>query len=179
MTDKKDDNIIIGPWTGEPVDNNADWIKKKYDKALEKNNVQVKMQGKLDKIEILTEDVMIQLIHTLRENGYNLSDERFLLDIGFLSEVIKGTISRQESVPHVIQGLVDNLMTPDTTQNDDGMDVYYSKFNIPLLHELNDLAVEIKEETKTKLDIEFEPDTTLGSVSEWEKNKDEEDKDKD
>ena len=47
------------------------------------------MQGKLDKIEILTEDVMIQLIHTLRENGYNLSDERFLLDIGFLSEVIK------------------------------------------------------------------------------------------
>ena len=82
-------------------------------------------------------------------------------------------------MPHVIQGLVDNVMTPDTTQNDDGMDVYYSKFNIPLLHELNDLAVEIKEETKTKLDIEFEPDTTLGSVSEWEKNKDEEDKDKD
>ena len=134
MTDKKDDNIIVGPWTGEPVDNNADWIKKKYDKALEKNNVQLKMQGKLDKIEILTEDIMIQLIHTLRENGYNLSDERFLLDIGFLSEVIKGTISRQESVPHVIQGLVDNLMTPDKTQNDDGMDVYYSKFNIPLLH---------------------------------------------
>ena len=84
MTDKEKDNIIIGPWTGEPVDNNADWIKKKYDKALEKNNVQIKMQGKLDKIEILTEDVMIQLIHTLRENGYNLSDERFLLDIGFL-----------------------------------------------------------------------------------------------
>ena len=89
MTDKKDDNIIVGPWTGEPVDNNADWIKKKYDKALEKNNVQIKMQGKLDKIEILTEDIMIQLIHTLRENGYNLSDERFLLDIGFLSEVIQ------------------------------------------------------------------------------------------
>ena len=43
MTDKKDDNIIIGPWTGEPVDNNADWIKKKYDKALEKNTTQLKM----------------------------------------------------------------------------------------------------------------------------------------
>ena len=70
MTDKKDDNIIVEAWTGEPVDNNSDWIKKKYDKALEKNNVQIKMQGKLDKIEILTEDVMIQLIHTLRENGY-------------------------------------------------------------------------------------------------------------
>ena len=63
--------------------------------------------------------------------------------------------------------LVDIVKEPPLLKyiNDDGMDVYYSKFNIPLLHELNDLAVEIKEETQTKLDIEFEPDTTIGSVS--------------
>ena len=72
MTDKKDDNIIVGPWTGEPVDNNADWIKKKYDKALEKNTTQLKMEDKLAKIEILTENIMVQLIHTLSEKGYDI-----------------------------------------------------------------------------------------------------------
>ena len=174
MTDKKDDNIIIGPWTGEPVDNNADWIKKKYDKALEKNNVQIKMQGKLDKIEILTEDVMIQLIHTLRENGYNLSDERFLLDIGFLSETIKGIISRQEKLPHIVQGLIDKLMSPEETRNEDGIDLYYSRFDVPLLSDLVDMAGDIKEETKTEVDIEFEPDTTLHDVTNWNLNKDDE-----
>ena len=174
MTDKKDDNIIVGPWTGEPVDNNADWIKKKYDKALEKNNVQIKMQGKLDKIEILTEDIMIQLIHTLRENGYNLSDERFLLDIGFLSETIKGIISRQEKLPHIVQGLIDKLMSPEETRNEDGVDLYYSRFDVPLLSDLVDMAGDIKEETKTEVDIEFEPDTTLHDVTNWNLNKDDE-----
>ena len=102
MTDKKDDNIIVGPWTNEPVDNSAEWIKKKYDKALEKNTAQLKMQDKLARIEILTEDVMVQLIHTLSENSYDIADEKFILDIGFLSETIKGVISRQEKIPHIV-----------------------------------------------------------------------------
>ena len=175
MTDKKDDNIIVGPWTNEPVDNSAEWIKKKYDKALEKNTAQLKMQDKLARIEILTEDVMVQLIHTLQEKGYDLNDDKFILDIGFLSEVIKGTISRQEKVPHIVQGLVDNLMAPDKTQNEDGVDLHYSKFDVPLLSELVDMAGEIKDETK---EILFEPDTTLGDISDWNK-KDDEDKDND
>ena len=72
MTDKKDDNIIIGPWTGEPVDNNADWIKKKYDKALEKNTTQLEMQSKILKVDSITENIMVQLIHTLSEQGYEI-----------------------------------------------------------------------------------------------------------
>tara|TARA_Y100000992_G_scaffold97124_1_gene62689 strand:- start:43 stop:624 length:582 start_codon:yes stop_codon:yes gene_type:complete len=170
MTDKKDDetNVVVGPWGDTPIENNGEWIKQKYDKALDKNNTSKRVQEKFDRIEILTEKLMVQLIHTLSENNYNISDERFILDIGFLSEVIKGIISRQEKVPHIVQGLLDNIMSPEPTKNEDGMDVYYSRFDAPLLEELVDMADEVKEGTE----IRFEPDTELGDITNW--NKDEE-----
>ena len=168
MTDKKDDktNILIGPWGDKPVENNGEWIKEKYNKALDKNNTSNKVQEKLDRIEIITEKMMVQLIHTMSEYGYNISDERFILDIGFLSETIKGIISRQEKVPHIVQGLLDNIMSPEPTKNEDGMDVYYSRFDAPLLEELVDMADEVKEGTE----IAFEPDTELGDITNWNKN---------
>ena len=172
MTDKKDDetNILIGPWGDKPVENNGEWIKEKYNKALDKNNTSNKVQEKLDRIEIITEKMMVQLIHTMSEYGYNISDERFILDIGFLSEVIKGIISRQEKVPHIVQGLLDNIMSPEPTKNDDGMDVYYSRFDANLLNELVGMADDIKGESETE--ILFEPDTELEDVTNWNKDED-------
>ena len=170
MTDKKDNetNIVIGPWGDKPVENNGEWIKEKYNKALDKNNTANKTQEKLDRIEIITEKMMVQLIHTMSEYGYNISDERFILDIGFLSETIKGIISRQEKVPHIVQGLLDNIMSPEPTKNQDGIDVYYSRFDAPLLEELVEMADEVKEGTE----IRFEPDTELGDITNWNKDED-------
>lgn len=172
MTDKKDDetNILVGPWGDTPIENNGEWIKEKYNKALDKNNTSKRVQEKFDRIEILTEKLMVQLIHTLSENNYNISDERFILDIGFLSEVIKGVISRQEKVPHIIQGLLDNIMSPEPTKNEDGMDVYYSRFDANLLNELVGMADDIKGESETE--ILFEPDTELEDVTNWNKDED-------
>lgn len=172
MTDKKDDetNVVVGPWGDTPIENNGEWIKQKYDKALDKNNTSKRVQEKFDRIEILTEKLMVQLIHTLSENNYNISDERFILDIGFLSEVIKGVISRQEKVPHIVQGLLDNIMSPEPTKNEDGMDVYYSRFDANLLNELVGMADDIKGESETE--ILFEPDTELEDVTNWNKDKD-------
>ena len=172
MTDKKDDetNVVVGPWGDTPIENNGEWIKEKYNKALDKNNTSKRVQEKFDRIEILTEKLMVQLIHTLSENNYNISDERFILDIGFLSEVIKGVISRQEKVPHIIQGLLDNIMSPEPTKNEDGMDVYYSRFDANLLNELVGMADDIKGESETE--ILFEPDTELEDVTNWNKDED-------
>jgi hypothetical protein len=117
---------------------------------------------------------MVQLIHTLSEKGYDISEQKFILDIGFLSETIKGIISRQEKLPHIVQGLIDKLMSPEETRNEDGVDLYYSRFDVPLLSDLVDMAGDIKEETKTEVDIEFEPDTTLHDVTNWNLNKDDE-----
>ena len=177
MTDKKDDktNVVVGPWGNEPIENNGEWTKKKIDKALDKNNTHKMMQDKLDRIEVITEKIMIQLIHTISEYGYDITDERFSLDIGFLSETVKGVLSRQEKLPHIIQGLLDNIMAPSPTQAEDGTDVYYSKFDAPLLSELVDMAEDIKDDDQTE--IAFESDLDLEDVTNW--NNDEEKKDKD
>ena len=87
MTDEKD-NIVVGPWGEKPIENNGEWIKEKYNKALDNNNTTLKMQEKLARVDIITENIMVQLIHTLSENSYDIADEKFILDIGFLSETI-------------------------------------------------------------------------------------------
>ena len=169
MTDKKDNetNIVIGPWGDKPVENNGEWIKEKYNKALDKNNTSNKVQEKLDRIEIITEKMMVQLIHTMSEYGYNISDERFILDIGFLSETVKGILSRQEKLPHIVQGLLDNIMAPDN-KSDSSTDVYYSRFDAALLAELVEMAEEIKEEgTEIAFESDLNLETDPEKISEW------------
>lgn len=170
MTDEKD-NVVVGPWGNTPIENNGEWIKEKYSKALEKNNTTLKMQEKLARIDIITENIMVQLIHTLSENGYDIGDEKFILDIGFLSEVIKGAMARQEKLPHIIQGLIDNLMTPDKTRNEDGVDLHYSKFDAPLLADLVEMAEEISEDTEISFEPDAELETDPDKISEWKDDK--------
>ena len=105
------------------------------------------------------------MIHTMNEQGYDISDESFILDIGFLSETIKGILSRQEKLPHVVQGLIDSLMTPEETQNEDGVDLHYSRFDAPLIADLVDMAEDIKNEEFNEDDIIFEADTD--KISDW------------
>ena len=170
MTDEKD-NVVVGPWGNTPIENKGEWIKEKYSKALEKNNTTLKMQEKLARIDIITENIMVQLIHTLSENGYDIGDEKFILDIGFLSEVIKGALARQEKLPHIIQGLIDNLMTPDKTRNEDGVDLHYSKFDAPLLADLVEMAEEISEDTEISFEPDAELETDPDKISEWKDDK--------
>ena len=154
MTDEKDNktNVVVGPWGDAPV----------------KNNTHKKYQEKLDRVEVITEKVMVQLIHTISEYGYDITDERFSLDIGFLSETVKGIVSRQEKLPHIIQGLLDNIMSPSPSELEDDIDVYYSRFDAPLLSELVGIAEDIKDDNQTE--IAFEPDTELEDITNWNKD---------
>ena len=80
MTDEKDknDNVVVGPWGQTPVENNGEWIKEKYNKALDKNNTTLKMQEKLSRVDIITENIMVQLIHTLSENSYIFNEKIYV-----------------------------------------------------------------------------------------------------
>ena len=188
MTDEKDknmDNVIYGPWGSDPVTQDkktSNWIKQKYDRELDKNNSQLQMKEKLAKIDLLTENVMVQMIHTLSENGYEIDDEQFILDVGFLSEVIKGTLSRQESLPHIIQGFIELIMSPEKKDTEDGVTLHYSRFDSPLLADTIEMVSEIVEEDD-EIDVEFKPDMeendTLHSKRNKELIKDEEKEDDD
>ena len=178
MTDKKDndvENVIYGPWGSEPVSNKYDkstsnWIKQKYDRELDKNNSQLQMKEKLAKIDAMTENVMVQMIHTFSENGYDIADEQFILDVGFLSEVIKGTLSRQEGLPHIIQGFIEQIMSPERKETEDGIDLHYSRFDSPLLADVIEMVSEIIESEEDEVEVEFKSDIdVLNKLSDEEK----------
>ena len=169
MTDEKDnnvDNVIYGPWGSEPVSNKYDkstsnWIKQKYDRELDRNNSQLQIKEKLAKIDAMTENVMVQMIHTFSENGYDIADEQFILDVGFLSEVIKGALSRQVGLPHIIQGFIEQIMSPERKETEDGIDLHYSRFDSPLLADVIEMVSEIIESEEDEVEVEFYPDTEL------------------
>ena len=178
MTDEKDndvDNVIYGPWGSEPVSNKYDkstsnWIKQKYDRELDKNNSQLQMKEKLAKIDAMTENVMVQMIHTFSENGYDIADEQFILDVGFLSEVIKGALSRQEGLPHIIQGFIEQIMSPERKETEDGIDLHYSRFDSPLLADVIEMVSEIIESEEDEVEVEFKSDIdVLNKLSDEEK----------
>jgi|TARA_R110002153_G_scaffold77338_2_gene198715 hypothetical protein len=178
MTDEKDndvDNVIYGPWGSEPVSNKYDkntttWIKQKYDRELDRNNSQLQMKEKLAKIDAMTENVMVQMIHTFSENGYDIADEQFILDVGFLSEVIKGTLSRQEGLPHIIQGFIEQIMSPERKETEDGIDLHYSRFDSPLLADVIEMVSEIIESEEDEVEVEFKSDIdVLNKLSDEEK----------
>jgi hypothetical protein len=167
-------NVIYGPWGSEPVSNKYDkstsnWIKQKYDRELDKNNSQLQMKEKLAKIDAMTENVMVQMIHTFSENGYDIADEQFILDVGFLSEVIKGALSRQEGLPHIIQGFIEQIMSPERKETEDGIDLHYSRFDSPLLADVIEMVSEIIESEEDEVEVEFYPDTELDKLSDEEK----------
>ena len=178
MSDEEDntiDNVIYGPWGSNPVEydkNTTTWIKQKYDRELDKNNTQLQIKEKLGKIDSLTENVMVQMIHTLSERGYDITDEQFILDVGFLSEVIKGVLSRQENLPHIIQLFIEQIMSPERVESEDGVDLHYSRFDSPLLGEVTEMMQELKdmeEGDSLEMEISFESDKELQKLSDEEK----------
>ena len=50
----------------------------------------VKMQEDLNFADNLAEGLMINLIHNVGENGFDIKKDRFIGDISFLNEVVRG-----------------------------------------------------------------------------------------
>ena len=92
--------VIKGPWKQQS--------KKKV--KVPKDPMQTQLQEDLIFAEELTEHLMVQLIHTMGENGFNLKDPKFIRDIGFISECCKSIIFRDIGLTHPLEPIVERLM---------------------------------------------------------------------
>ena len=92
--------VIKGPW------------KKQSAKKVKtpKDPLQNQLQEDLLFADDLTEHLMVQLIHTMGENGFDLKDHRFIRDIGFISECCKSTIFRDIGLTHPVEPIMETLM---------------------------------------------------------------------
>ena len=55
----------------------------------------------------LAEECLLQLIHTMHENEIDVSEKSFIRDCGYLMEVVKATIYRDNDLCHPMQRMIE------------------------------------------------------------------------
>jgi len=127
-------NVIKGPW-------------KNLKRSGRKINVPTDIEKATEDlyfVDELTEALLVQLIHTSSENGFNIKSEKFIKDIGFISECVKAALLRQMKYKHPVAFLMDKIMSMTRRQHQN-IDKNYTQFDFK---ELSRLLKEKDNETK-------------------------------
>ena len=128
---KEEGNVIKGPW------------KAKSKKEIIVPDVDVvALQEHIMFADDLTETLLVQMIHTMGENGINIGDKSFIRDIGFVIESVKSTIYRDMGLKHPMNGIMESLskVTTDEKQN------HHSEVDLELVEKLSQDMMEDEEE---------------------------------
>ena len=130
-------NVIIGPWESSEKLQNSRPLKGG------KTREQI-VQEEMDVIDGLSESIMVNLIHTLKENDVKIMSKDFIRDVGFMNEVLKSLLFRELGYNHPLSDLIPYIIVPTRTK--DKKDVY-TKFR-------GDLVVELIEYLEGDIDEE-------------------------
>ena len=129
-------NVIVGPWPSSEKLQNSKPLKGG------KTREQI-VQEEMDIIEGLSESVMVQLLHTLKENDVKITSKDFIRDIGFMNEVLKSLLFRELGYNHPLSDLIPYIIVPTRTK--DKKDVY-TKFRGDIIVELLEYLESVDEE---------------------------------
>ena len=95
MTEENDPKVIQGPWP------------KSGRKVKVPDDGMMQLQDDIAFAEELNQTVIVQMIHTMGDNGIPVTEESFIKDIGFIIEVTKGVIYRSMGIPYPTQKLLE------------------------------------------------------------------------
>ena len=119
---KENANVIKGPW------------KKKSKREIVVPDVDViALQENIMFADDLTESLLVQMIHTMSENGVDISSKSFIKDISFVVESVKGAIYRDMDLFHPMSGIMETLTEVTTDDNN----TPHGKLNIELIEKLS------------------------------------------
>ena len=123
MTDQENGtvakNVIQGPWP-----------KSKRKVKVPDENV-IELQEKISFAEELCQSLIIKMIHTMGENGIDVSEKDFIQDMSLIIEFTKGTIYRGMELPHKTQLFSEHLV--ETTIDTDNS--FESEVNLDLIED--------------------------------------------
>ena len=131
-------NVIIGPWADSSYTNNVTPINTKNKKTRDQL-----IAEEMEIVDTLSEKLMIQLIHSLKENEINISSADFIRDIGFLNEALKSLLFREMGYEHPLSDLVKYIIVASKTK--DKKDIY-TKFRGDIIVELLEYLESVDEE---------------------------------
>ena len=102
------ENVIKGPWL----------VKSGREVKLPDKDI-VALRQKLQFAGELSESLIVQLIHTMGENGIDISDNSFVRDMSMVIELVQGSIYRDLELEHpthkFMEEFVDITLLPDNT----------------------------------------------------------------
>ena len=76
------------------------------------------MQENMEFAEELNQKIILQMIHTLGENGVSVTDDSFIRDLGLIIELTKGSIYRSMGIPHPTHEFFEALVDLDIDDDD-------------------------------------------------------------
>ena len=86
---KSEGNVIKGPWKA----------KSKKEIKIPDEDI-IELQENIMFCDNLTEAVMVQMIHSIGENGFDVQGENFLRDMGFIIESVRAALYRDFDYIH-------------------------------------------------------------------------------
>jgi len=123
--------VIKGPWK----------LKGKKEVVVPDLDV-IALQENIMFADDLTESCLVQMIHTMGENGVDIGDKEFVRDIGFVIETVKGTIYRDMGLVHPMNRVMEML----TKINVDEKNSMNSQVDLDLLEKVEIVELDTDEE---------------------------------
>ena len=114
MSDQKmtpPENVITGPWS----------VKGGREVKLPDKDI-IALQQDIQFAEELTQSLMVQMIHTMSENGIDVGTKDFIRDMAMLIELVKGSLYRDMKMVHpthkFVEEFVDIMESGDTFETE-------------------------------------------------------------
>ena len=109
---KENANVLTGPWKAKP----------KREVVVPDIDV-IALQENIMFADDLTESLLVQMIHTMGENGVDVSSTDFIKDISFVIEAVKGVIYRDMGLAHPMSDMMSQFtdVTMDEGNNPHGL----------------------------------------------------------
>ena len=103
MKKEEKGKVFIGPW------DNSSMIAPELSEEELKERDTKRMKEDFQSIEVLTEGLVVQMIHTLKEQDFDISSTDFIRDVAFLNECIKSMLHREYGYEHPMTDLISKL----------------------------------------------------------------------
>ena len=136
--DSNKSNVVVGPWPDSSplvvTDSNLKKSKKTREQIIEEEIVMV---------DSLSENIMIQLIQSLKENSVDITSTDFVRDIAFLNESLKSLLFRELGYEHPLSDLSKHIIVPVRSKDKKNI---YTKFRGDTVVEILDYLEGIEDE---------------------------------
>lgn len=87
--------------------------------------------------EELNQDLIIQMVQMMGENGVGVSDQSFIRDLGLIIEMTKGSIYRSMGIPHPTHTFFETLVDVSVDEADNSV---HSEIDLDMLEKFVEMS---------------------------------------